>query len=99
MKKYIYILIALFAMTGCKKSFLELAPVSNSNANNFFKTRADFDLAVNNAYSTLYTVYNPQGMISYCGELLSDNATIYTVAGSGGVNAVDKYNFRDYTFT
>jgi hypothetical protein len=97
MKRLLCILFALVVLAGCKKSFLDLSPVSNSNANNFFKTRADFELALNNAYSTLYTVYNPQGVISYCGELLSDNATLYTVAGSGGVNAIDKYNFRDYT--
>lgn len=95
----IYIFLAIIVLAGCKKSFLDLAPVSNSNANNFFKTRSDFDLAVNNAYSTLHTMYNPQGMISYCGELLSDNTTIYTVAGSGGVNANDKYAFRDYSIT
>jgi starch-binding outer membrane protein, SusD/RagB family len=95
----IYIIIALLVFTACKKTFLDLSPVSNSNANNFFKTRADFDLAVNNAYATLHTVYNPQGFISYCGELLSDNATIYQVAGSGGVNANDKFAFRDYTIT
>src|SRR5687767_13587164 len=97
MKRLIYILFVLIVLAGCKRSFLDLSPVSNSNANNFFKTRADFELALNNAYATLYTVYNPQGVISYCGELLSDNTTLYTVAGSGGVNAIDKYNFRDYT--
>jgi hypothetical protein len=95
--KLIIILFVAMAVAGCKKSFLDLAPLSNSNANIFYKSKADFDLAVNNAYSTLYTVYNPNGPISYCGELLSDNATLYQVAGSGGINAGDKWAFRDYT--
>lgn len=82
---------------SCKKSFLELAPVSNSNANNFYKTKSDFDLAVNNAYNTLYTMYGPTGLISYCGELMSDNATIYQVAGSGSITVGDRWAFRDYT--
>src|ERR1044072_6111056 len=96
-----YLLINILSLSiilaGCKKSFLDLAPVSNANANTFFKTKADFDLAVNNAYNTLYTIYNPNGIVSYCGELLSDNTTLYQVAGSGSINAGDKWAFRDYT--
>jgi hypothetical protein len=98
MKKHlIYILILTAVCTACKKSFLELTPVSNSNANNFYKTKSDFDLAVNNAYSTLYTMYGPAGLMSYCGELMSDNATLYQVAGSGSITVGDRWAFRDYT--
>jgi hypothetical protein len=91
------ILFITATIISCKKSFLELAPVSNSNASNFYKTKSDFDLAVNNAYSTLYTMYGPTGLMSYCGELLSDNATIYQVAGSGSITVGDRWAFRDYT--
>lgn len=97
MYKFITILFIVALAAGCKKSFLDLAPPSNSNASNFYKTKADFDLAVNNAYSTLYTVYGPLGMMSYCGELLSDNATLYQVAGSGSITTGDKWAFRDYS--
>src|SRR6185436_4809609 len=97
MKTKIIIPILLFTsiIVGCKRSFLELAPVSNSNANNFYKTKSDFDLAVNNAYSTLYTMWGPTGLVSYCGELLSDNATLYQVAGSGSITVGDRWAFRD----
>ncbi|TDH21580.1 RagB/SusD family nutrient uptake outer membrane protein [Segetibacter sp. 3557_3] len=91
------ILLAIIVSAGCKKSFLELAPVSNSNANTFFQSKADFELAVNNAYSTLYTVYGPNGMMSFCGELLSDNTTLYQVAQSGTITLGDKWAFRDYS--
>jgi hypothetical protein len=96
-KLILSILFITALATGCKKSFLELAPVSNSNASNFYKTKSDFDLAVNNSYATLYTMYGPTGLISYCGELMSDNATIYQVAGSGSITVGDRWAFRDYT--
>ncbi|WP_025763692.1 RagB/SusD family nutrient uptake outer membrane protein [Dyadobacter tibetensis] len=82
----------LFLIGGCKDSFLDLAPVSNPNAGNFYKTKSDFDLAATAAYNTLYTVYNPQGPVSYIGELMSDNVTIYNISG----NQADKWQFRDY---
>jgi hypothetical protein len=91
------ILFITATIISCKKSFLELTPVSNGSANNFFNSKSDFDLAVNNAYSTLYTMYGPTGLVSYCGELMSDNATLYTVAGSGSITVGDRWAFRDYT--
>src|SRR5215212_996407 len=99
MKTKIILTILFFTATiiSCKKSFLKLAPVSNSNANNFYKTKSDFDLAVNNAYATLYIMFGPTGLASYCGELLSDNATINQVAGSGSITVGDRWAFRDYT--
>jgi len=96
MKKLIQLiaLVALLAGSwGCKESFLELAPVSNPNAENFYKTKADFDLAASAAYNTLYTVYHPQGPVSYAGELMSDNVTIFNISG----NQADKWQFRDYS--
>jgi hypothetical protein len=96
MKKLIQFLamISFVAVSwGCKESFLELAPVSNPNADNFYKTKTDFDLATNAAYNTLYTVYHPQGPVSYAGELMSDNVTIFNISG----NQADKWQFRDYS--
>ncbi|MCE7041360.1 RagB/SusD family nutrient uptake outer membrane protein [Dyadobacter sp. CY312] len=90
-----YLAVFCLMMTGwgCSDSFLELAPVSNPNAENFYKTIADFDLAANAAYNTLYTVYNPEGAVSYAGELMGDNVTIYNISG----NQADKWQFRDYS--
>jgi hypothetical protein len=95
MKKIVRYLIAasLVVTWGCKDSFLELAPVSNPNADNFYKTKTDFDLAANAAYNTLYTVYHPQGPVSYAGELMADNVTIFNISG----NQADKWQFRDYS--
>lgn len=95
--KIIYLLALVLLVGACKKSFLDLAPVSNANANAVFKTKADFDLALNNAYSTLYTVYAPKGSMSFTGELMSDNVTVTTLAISGSFTIVDQQAFRDYT--
>lgn len=96
MKKYIKTLafaVLIGSTWSCKDSFLELAPVSNPSAENFYKTRSDFETATNAAYNTLYTVYHPQGAVSYAGELMSDNVTIFNISG----NQADKWQFRDYT--
>lgn len=90
--KILSLAIMLLGVTGCKKSFLELAPQSNSNAQIFYKTKADMDLAVTAAYATLYTIYAPEGPMSYTGEMMGDNCTLYVIAG----NQTDKFAFRDY---
>lgn len=89
-----YILIALLALSAsaCKKSFLEIPPASNANAETFYKTKADMDIAVNAAYSTLYSIYDPEGPMSYTGEMMGDNTTLYIIAG----NQTDKFAFKDY---
>ena len=93
--QYLVVVSSLFLTWGCKESFLDLAPISNPNAGNFYKTKADFDLAATAAYNTLYTVYDAQGPISYVGELMGDNVTINAIPG----NQADKWQFRDYTIT
>ncbi|MCU7550604.1 RagB/SusD family nutrient uptake outer membrane protein [Chitinophagaceae bacterium LB-8] len=95
--KIAYILALLVLISSCKKSFLELSPISNANTNAVFKTKSDFDLATNAAYATLYTIYAPKGAMSFTGELMSDNATVSTLAISGSFTIVDQQAFRDYT--
>lgn len=93
LKQFLAICLLCVGTSSCGDSFLQLAPVSNPNAGNFFKTKADFELASSAAYATLYTIYNPEGPISYCGELMGDNTTILNISG----NMADKWQFRDYT--
>lgn len=95
--KIIFILTAVVTLASCKKTFLDLAPVSNANANAVFKTKSDFELATNAAYATLYTIYAPKGSMSFTGELMSDNVTVSTLAISGSFTIVDQQAFRDYT--
>ena len=91
-KRVLTITLICVMACSCKKSFLDLSPVSNANANNFYKTVADFEVAINAAYATLYTIYAPEQAASYT-EIMSDNATLYSVAGA----QADKWAIRDYT--
>lgn len=92
MKKIIIAVLLCMTAYSCKDSFLDLAPVSNSNANNFYKTKADFDIAVSAAYATLYIFFAPQSGVSFFSEQMSDNATIYNI---NGIQA-DKKAFKDF---
>ncbi|GAB4021492.1 RagB/SusD family nutrient uptake outer membrane protein [Spirosoma migulaei] len=89
-KHILTIVCICLAATGCKESFLELKPISNPTADNF-KTTDDFELAVNAAYSSLYTIYHPEGAMSYVNEQMSDNAIVYNIAGI----QADKWQFKD----
>lgn len=97
--KISFILVSTLMTVGCRKTFLELAPISNANVNAVFKTKADFDLALNAAYATLYTIYAPKGSMSFTGELMSDNTTVSTLAISGSFTIVDQQAFRDYSIS
>ena len=78
--------------TSCKESFLELTPLSNPTADNF-RTKDDFELAVNAAYASLYSVYHPEGSVSYANEQMSDNAIMFNISGIQS----DKWQFKDYS--
>ena len=87
----IIIVSLVFFLSSCKNSFLDLAPISSMNENNFFKTENDFKTAVNGAYRTLYNTYSPTSMLSYS-EQMSDNCVIYHISG----NASERSQFKDY---
>lgn len=53
MKKNIIIILAILALAGCKKDFLDLNPTSDANAEAFYITAADFNSAVIGAYEKL----------------------------------------------
>ena len=71
--KYIIICAAFLFCTGCE-SFLDRAPISNANETVFYKSKEDFQTALASAYNTLYTLYGPESLPSFFGELMSDNA-------------------------
>ena len=68
------------SLTGCS-DFLNLSPISQANEGNYYKTADDFESAMVSVYSTLYTIYGPQCLPSYYGELFSDNAWCNETAG------------------
>ncbi len=79
--KYIIVSLVLCILVSCD-SFLDRTPISNANENDFYKSEKDFKTALSAAYSTLHTLYGPESMPSFFGELMSDNAYSDNSAGS-----------------
>ena len=94
MKRIIFFISILSVIFGsCGEDFLERSPISNMNEADFYKNEADFNTALMAVYQTLHTIYAPSGPVSYFGELLSDNATVYAHNGTLG----EYFEFRDHT--
>lgn len=92
MKKILIILLVTFTLVSCNKDFIELQPISDMNAGNFYRTEIDMNQAVMSPYASLRSLYN-QPFI-YIGEIRSDNTTFSWVPGnSKDMTSID--NFKD----
>lgn len=94
MKKFIYkaTLVSTFLLAGCS-DFLDRTPISNMNEKDFYKTESDFQIAIRSAYNSLYTLYGPESLPAFFGELMSDNAYSDNTAG----NVQDFESFENHT--
>lgn len=82
MKKIIYILILCSGiLLGCGEEFLDRTPISNPNEGDFYQSQKDIETALWAAYNSLYTLYGPESLPSFFGELMSDNAFSDNAAG------------------
>jgi hypothetical protein len=76
---------------SCKRDFLELAPKSNANVQNFYKTPEDMRVAVNAAYASLMLL----GQYTYAyfqfGEVRSDNTANYDGPGNFPDGEIDLF--------
>jgi len=76
MKIKIFAVAALvIAISGCKKSFLEIPAQTALSTPLYFKTQDDFQQAINGAYAPLRGAYNGTNGAWAMGELRSDNTT------------------------
>jgi hypothetical protein len=92
MKRYLIVILLLFVSLGCKEKFIELQPISDMNAETFYKTEQDMNQAVMSPYASLREVYNQ--LFIYAGEIRSDNTTFSWVPGnSKDMTSID--NFGD----
>jgi len=73
MKKIIILLLFTALLSGCMDKFLKVEPIDFLDGNKFYQTEAQFDLAVNGAYSNLRSLY--AGSMWSMGEMRSDNTT------------------------
>jgi len=63
-------LLLVFAVTSCKKDFLNLTPQDQISGANFYQTESDFRQALASTYVTLRAVFNQD---FYLTEMRSDN--------------------------
>lgn len=96
MKQLVYstLFAGILALSACSKDFLELAPVSNANIENFYKTEQDFELAINGAYRSLTLEGVFHDFVQLVGDLRSDNSEMGTTAGSR-TEFQEMHEFRD----
>jgi len=92
MKPYLIVFLLVFASLSCKEKFIELQPISDMNAETFYKTEQDMNQAVMSPYASLRELYNQ--LFIYTGEIRSDNTTFSWVPGnSKDMTSID--NFGD----
>ena len=53
MKRILYLIFFTACFNACSDDFTDLAPISNRNEADFYKTSADFEVAINASYSGL----------------------------------------------
>lgn len=83
--------LALFTATGCSDDFLDLAPISQENGNNFYKTPEDMKNALTAVYGSLQYGGQYYSSMSIIGELRSDNTEITNPAAGADQQAVDDF--------
>lgn len=84
MKKYFINLqisfLLLISIMGCSDGFLDLAPISNANVENFYKTKEDINSSVIAAYKFHKNIYSTNfSSQSVLDEIRSDNTTMLQV--------------------
>ncbi|MCE6989777.1 RagB/SusD family nutrient uptake outer membrane protein [Dyadobacter sp. CY323] len=84
--------IGCLSILSCRNDFLNLAPISSVNTQNFYKTAGDIELAVNAAYSTLQLAGQFSQGYWVVGETRSDNT--FNFEDGGNNDHVDLDLFR-----
>jgi len=93
MKRLFSFLLLAIGLSSCGKKFLELAPQSLANQDNFYKTAADFNTAIIGAYGNL--VYLPTGIHLPMSGYRSDE--LYLSAPTAGTQ--DQYDIDRFQVT
>lgn len=92
--KYLYFFLFILLIQSCSEDFIELAPVSDLNTGNFYKTEADIEQAVIAAYDALQdgSQYGGNGFDHFM-EVRSDNTFNDNTTQNGGARAnFDNFN-------
>lgn len=89
--------IVLLSASSCKKDFLDRAPISQMNGNNFYKTAEDMKNALSAAYGGLQYSGLYYSSMHIIGDLRSDDTEITNPAAGTDMVAVD--NFQNLATT
>jgi hypothetical protein len=92
MKKRYIAGLACMALFSCKKSFLELSPLSNANVQAFYRNANDMQVALNAAYATLITGGEYGNANWQVGEVRSDNTLNWEGGGNLPDAELDQFN-------
>ena len=95
MKKIYIILFCNLFLLGCSSDFLDKAPISNANEAEFYKSQKDIETGMWSAYNSLYTLYGPESLPSFYGELMSDNA--YSDNAAGRIQDYESFELHTMT--
>ncbi len=89
--------IILLSASSCTKDFLDRAPISQMNGNNFYKTADDMKNALSAAYAGLQTGGLYYSSMHVIGDMRSDNTEITNPNAGSDLVAVD--NFQNLATT
>ncbi len=94
--KFIIIAAALFGLTSCKKSFLDLLPYNQIASDVAISNEADMQAALNGTYAQFRSVNLHGRTLPLIGDLMADNVYIATVNSNrygGEFNYIFNNNF------
>lgn len=95
MKNIFKIITVFLITTACSEDFINLAPFSQANAVDFYKTANDFENAVNAAYDVLQDGRLYGSNFEFLLEVRSDNGEFNDPASNVGVPFnIDKFQVR-----
>lgn len=83
--------ILLASLTGCDQSFLELAPISQLNGNNFYQTGEDMKNALTATYGALQYGGLYYSSMHIIGDLRSDDTWIPNPNAGANLQEVDEF--------
>lgn len=83
--------VALLTGSSCKKDFLDLAPISQQNGNNFYRTAEDMKNALASVYGALQYSGLYYSSMHIIGDLRSDNTEITNPNAGADMQAVDLF--------
>ena len=92
-RRYIYLTAVVLSLSGCKESFLALAPISSTSTATFYKTGNDMVIALNATYGSLQSS-GQYGSYYVVSEIPSDDTTPVLSGSVTDQDEFDKFYLR-----